>query len=425
MTTTTTPPAPAIDVPPAPDPPARRRRTGARTAPVLVAALAVLLGLGGRHPSGVWQALVALAVGGAALVASRWRSPRGGAWALLGLGVVGLVAGLGMGAPQLVRTGASPAGVAGAVTIVAATLLVVLAATALIRATRRWWRLLALPIGLGVLALVVAPVAAALLVTQVPPLELGDDRPADHGLVAEDVTVRTADGMDLAAWYVPSSNGAAVVLLPGAGSTRDEELDHAEVLARHGYGVLLLDVRGHGGSEGEAMLWGWDGDADVGAAVTWLLGRPDVVDGRVGVVGMSMGGEQAITAAGSDARIRAVVAEGATAQGPSDVGTQPSGPFAPLERAMAATMLGAVELLTPAERPRPLDESIALAAPRPVLVIAAGELGHEVTAGRAFVAAAPASVELWVVPGSGHTGGLDTDPAGWEARVTGFLDRAL
>ena len=27
--------------------------------------------------------------------------------------------------------------------------------------------------------------------------------------------------------------------------------------------------------------------------------------------------------------------------------------------------------------------------------------------------------------GAGHTGGLATDPAGWEQRVTGFLDRAL
>jgi hypothetical protein len=36
------------------------------------------------------------------------------------------------------------------------------------------------------------------------------------------------------------------VLLPGAGSTRTAVLPQAAVLARHGYGALLLDTRGHG-----------------------------------------------------------------------------------------------------------------------------------------------------------------------------------
>ena len=60
-----------------------------------------------------------------------------------------------------------------------------------------------------------------------------------------------------------------------------------------------------------------------------------------------------------------------------------------------------------------------------MLVIAAGDIDSEITAGHAFVAAAPGSVELWVVPDTGHTAALDTHPAEWEARVVGFLDRTL
>ena len=56
--------------------------------------------------------------------------------------------------------------------------------------------------------------------------------------------------MTLAGWYAPSRNGAAVVLLHGAGSTRSNVLDEAVVLAEHGYGVLMLDARGHGESAG-------------------------------------------------------------------------------------------------------------------------------------------------------------------------------
>jgi uncharacterized protein len=421
---------PSPVVPQAADPPhdvaaPPRRPTGRRTATLLTAALTVLVGLGGRHPSGVAWALVALAVGGGVLWTSHRRGPLAAASTSLALGVVGVTVGAGMGMPHVARSGLTATSAAGVVTLVAGLVLVGIAATALVLRLRRWWRLLAVPAAVGVVGFVVFPLSLALLVTQVPPLELGADRPSDHGLVAEDVTVRTTDGLDLDAWYVPSTNGAAVVLLPGAGSTRDEELDHAEVLARHGYGVLLLDVRGHAGSDGDAMLWGWGGDADVSGAVTYLLGRPDVVDGAVGVVGMSMGGEQAIGAAGVDERIRAVVAEGASGQGPMSEGSEPRGVLGVLERAVAGTATRAADLLSAAHQPPSLRDALAATAPRPVLVVAAGDIDAEITAGHAFVAAAPGSVTLWVVPDTGHTAALDTHPEEWEARVVAFLDGAL
>ena len=90
------------------------------------------------------------------------------------------------------------------------------------------------------------------------------------------------------AWYVPSGNGAALLLLPGSGSNRTSTLGHAAVLAKHGYGVLLLDTRGHGKSDGHAMDFGWYGDIDIEAAVAYLGTRPDVRGGRIGVVGLSM-----------------------------------------------------------------------------------------------------------------------------------------
>ena len=56
---------------------------------------------------------------------------------------------------------------------------------------------------------------------------------------------------------MPARNGTAVVLLPGAGATRTAVLGQAAVLARHGYGALLVDDRGHGRSAGHAMDFGW------------------------------------------------------------------------------------------------------------------------------------------------------------------------
>ena len=118
--------------------------------------------------------------------------------------------------------------------------------------------------------------------------------------------------MALSGWYVPSRNGAAVVLLHGAGSTRSAVLAHAVVLADHGFGVLLYDARGHGRSQGRAMDFGWYGDLDVAAAVDFVAGRSGVQPGKIAAVGLSMGGEEALGAAACDPRIRAVVAEGAT-----------------------------------------------------------------------------------------------------------------
>ena len=51
---------------------------------------------------------------------------------------------------------------------------------------------------------------------------LGGRTPADLELAYRDVTFPSSDGVDLAGWYVPARNGAAVALLHGAASTRSE-----------------------------------------------------------------------------------------------------------------------------------------------------------------------------------------------------------
>jgi dienelactone hydrolase len=95
-------------------------------------------------------------------------------------------------------------------------------------------------------------------------------------------------------------------------------LDEAAVLVRHGFGVLLIDARGHGDSGGRAMDFGWHGDSVIAAATGYLARRPDVDPKRLGVVGMSMGGEEALGASTTNELIRAVVAEGATARSAAD-----------------------------------------------------------------------------------------------------------
>lgn len=67
-----------------------------------------------------------------------------------------------------------------------------------------------------------------------------------------DVTLRTADGLALEAWYFPVDQPAATVLVaPGNGGNRAMRVPLAEALTERGLSVLLLDYRGYGGNPGE------------------------------------------------------------------------------------------------------------------------------------------------------------------------------
>lgn len=216
------------------------------------------------------------------------------------------------------------------------------------------------------------------------------------------------------------------MLAHGAGSTRSDVLEHAGVLARHGYGVLLFDARGHGSSGGRAMDFGWFGDQDVGGAVTFLQSLPDVDRRRIGAVGLSMGGEEVIGAAAAVPGIRAVVAEGATNRVAGDKAwlSDEFGARGAVSEIVESLTYGFADVLTSASPPIALRDAVRSAG-RPTLLIAAGDVADEARAGRYIRSGSPSTVDLWVVPGTGHTQALATHPLEWETKVTGFLDDAL
>ena len=232
----------------------------------------------------------------------------------------------------------------------------------------------------------------------------------------ETAVVPGPDGVDLAAWWVPPRNGAAVLLLHGSGSTRTATLDHAEVLADAGFGVLMVDARGHGASGGTPMAIGWHGPGDLVAAVDWLDARPDV--GAIGAVGLSMGGEEALTLAGRDARVRAVVGDGVGVRVAGDVAAPGALPDAINHLTYALT-----DLLTAASPPEPLREVVAgLDGTQRVLLVAAEGEGEQAAW---YAAAAPDRVEVWDVPDAAHTRALDVHPAEWADRVLALLRAQL
>jgi dienelactone hydrolase len=173
------------------------------------------------------------------------------------------------------------------------------------------------------------------------------------------------------------------------------------------------------------MDFGWWGDRDIAAAVSFLARQPAVHTGKIAVLGESMGGEQALAAMGEDLRVRAVVAEGATGQQLADHGWLPQGVNGVLQRGMEWVQYTTAGLLSGAPRPVSIRDSVRAAIPRPVLIIAGAAKPDEPIAARWFQAAAPATVHVWVVPHAGHTQGLATAPRAWETHVISFLNAAL
>jgi len=288
------------------------------------------------------------------------------------------------------------------------------------RAWRYARRALYVVAGVFVLYWVVMPLGFALFATHHPREAVVA---AKLGLAHRDVVIRTDDNVGLRAWYVPSHNGAAVITFPRTWTTA-----HARLLARHGYGVLALDLRGYGTSDGDPNAYGWGSAADLRAAVDWLAAQPDVRDGRIGGLGLSVGGEQLLEAAAVVPGLRAVVAEGASWNSVRETSAL-RGPSA-LQKALQYPqdlMLTIGVAVETGRLPGPsLRHAVARIAPRAVFLIY-GQQGQETERDLTpvYYDAAGRPKELWAVPGAGHTAGITAQPAEYERRVIGFFDRQL
>ena len=136
---------------------------------------------------------------------------------------------------------------------------------------------------LGLLALLlVGTVVAVLWALQRHLIYFPDPGPvppaADVIAGARDVTLHTADGLELGAWFVPAAGpadtGMAVLVAPGNGGNRAGRAGFAQELSRRGLAVLLMDYRGYGGNPGKPSEDGLAADADAAAEALEELGYP-------------------------------------------------------------------------------------------------------------------------------------------------------
>ncbi len=231
-----------------------------------------------------------------------------------------------------------------------------------------------------------------------------------------------ADGLRLRGWLGRGrGDRLAFVIAHGLGDDLESYLDHARPLRARGHTVLLLDLRGHGGSEGSFTTLGGLESHDVRSAMGFLRERGLAPSG-LGLMGASMGAVAVLLAAADQPDVRAVVAEA-----PFDTyrdtirrhakllyGLPAWVPLIPLSIRLAEWRAGFsaddIDCLAAARRIR---------APLLAIVDGADDRMPEPVVRR--VVDAPAGPHrLWLAPGAPHVGAI-LDPA-WEREVVGFLE---
>jgi pimeloyl-ACP methyl ester carboxylesterase len=134
------------------------------------------------------------------------------------------------------------------------------------------------------------------------------------------VAISTDDGLDLAAtFFAPRKDRApAVLLIHDAGANRKQLDSIATRLQKQGFGVLSVDLRGHGESKSSKLDWSklteeerpaaWQrSPRDVEAAAQWLLGQKSIHSTNLSLLGLGSGCDLATRHAVADENVKSLL----------------------------------------------------------------------------------------------------------------------
>jgi len=226
------------------------------------------------------------------------------------------------------------------------------------------------------------------------------------------VACPTPDGTIAPGWYAPGRTDAAIVLLHGLGGNRAQLASVGRELLEQGWGVLLIDQRGHGEHPLDRTTFGRAEAYDALGAIEWLKHRPEVDPSKIGVYGASMGAATAIQAAAMDPDLACIVADSSYAvfneQVAHDLGYENNPVKVPVR--WRSVIVAAFRFCEPlvigrvADWPDPVDSIREVKCP---IFLIHGERDTRIDAGdleRLQNAGIESGVRVtsWLVPGAGH-----------------------
>jgi len=135
---------------------------------------------------------------------------------------------------------------------------------------------------------------------------------SDFGIASEHVTIKTDDGINLAAWKTKSNKDMArgtIIIISGMEQPSvTAYFGFAKMFADNGWDSLLIEMRARGLSEGTTIGLGITEWLDVKGGVDFLSHGGFAKDLPIVVMGTSLGAATAIVAAGEIKKINAVIA---------------------------------------------------------------------------------------------------------------------
>jgi uncharacterized protein len=194
------------------------------------------------------------------------------------------------------------------------------------------------------------------------------------------VKFTTADGLHIAAWWIPSARPNAfyanrtILLCPGYSADKSTQLNLVRQLVPECFNVLAIDFRARGDSDGQLSTFGDLERRDVLAAVHWLLTEHPQQATKIYGIGESTGAAALIAAAadpGADGQaIAAIVAYSPFAR-LDDLATEMTGQVFAQPAAMLVRLglpMASAQTGTNLNRFSPAD-LVSRLWPRPILII--------------------------------------------------------
>lgn len=121
----------------------------------------------------------------------------------------------------------------------------------------------------------------------------------------QDTYFYSADGVKLNGWYIKAAEGKpTVIFCHGQGENISLWQDNAQFLADNGYGVFMIDYRGHGRSEGKPYETGLY--VDLESAIKYLKDIEKIPQSNIVLWGRSLGGAVVADIASRD-RFRGII----------------------------------------------------------------------------------------------------------------------
>lgn len=113
--------------------------------------------------------------------------------------------------------------------------------------------------------------------------------PKDTGLVYDDISITTKDGIQISAWFIPAESSRATVLFcHGNGGNISHRLEKIRILHDIDLHVFIFDYRGYGTSTGSPSENGLYLDAE--AAYDFLVNEKGIPSDEIVGYGESLGG---------------------------------------------------------------------------------------------------------------------------------------